>query len=41
MFDNLRGGIMVRTDSDQAGTTGGGKVVDIAINANSTIWVCK
>lgn len=41
MFDDLRGGIMVRTDSDEAGTVGGGRAVDLAINAESTVWVCK
>lgn len=41
MFGDLRGGIMVRTDSDQAGTTGEGKAVDFSINAASTVWVCR
>lgn len=41
MFDDIRGGIMVRPSSTLAGTTGGGKMVDFSINADSTVWVCK
>lgn len=41
MFDDIRGGIMVRPGSTLAGTTGGGKMVDFSINADSTVWVCK
>lgn len=41
MFDDIRGGIMVRPGSTLAGTTGGGKMVDFSINAASTVWVCK
>lgn len=41
MFDDIRGGIMVRPRSALAGTTGGGKMVDFSINAASTVWVCK
>lgn len=32
---------MVRSDNTAAGTSGGGKVVDFSINADSTVWVCK
>lgn len=41
LFDEIRGGIMVRSDNTVAGTSGGGKVVDFSINADSTVWVCK
>ena len=41
MFDDIRGGIMVRPGSTLAGTTGSGKMVDFSINAPSTVWVCK
>lgn len=41
MFDDLRGGIMVRTDFDEAGTTGGAKTVDLSMSADSTVWVCR
>ena len=41
MFDDLRGGLMVRTNSYEAGIVDGGRMVDFAINAESTVWVCK
>lgn len=41
LFDEIRGGIMVRTDLDEAGTVGGEKVVDFALNSPSTVWVCR
>lgn len=41
MFDDLRGGIMVRTDPELAGSKDVGKVVDFTINADSTVWVCR